>query len=257
MSASYSRCGRSVMCGITVCSLVLTNSVVIGQSKKERASNEKETKMIDDIANRNAPPKKVQGDGPTIPLFPKDYDWKEQARVVEALGRLEKESYAELWEELVQKSDDNRYSLTIRDKSSDAPYNESVGVFCSELAFWQLTGVFLRHLPDNPTPGKNGRSIRLTIVPRSSLKKWREERKNKSLYELQIEIGELMIKELAKVKTATEEEKNKAHKKIEAEIATLKKSKKPIMLKTRTSAFDALYDSKEAVRFRKRLGIGK
>lgn len=77
------------------------------------------------------------------------------------------------------------------------------------------------------------------------------------MYELQIEIGELVIKELAKVKIVAEEEKDRSHKKIEAEIAILKKSKNPIMLQTRTSAFEAIYDSREADRFRKKLGFDK
>ena len=257
MSVSYLRNRRCVLYAMAFCSLVLTNSALIGQSKNEHGSNREETKLIDEIANRNAPPKRVNCDGSTIPLFPKDYDWREQDRVFKSLGRLEKKSVPKLWEELVKKSDDSRYSLTIRDKSSDAPYNESVGFFCYELAYWQLTGVFMRHLPDDPRPGKDGRSVHLTIIPRNSLKKWREERKNKLMYELQIEIGELVIKELAKVKIVAEEEKDRSHKKIEAEIAILKKSKNPIMLQTRTSAFEAIYDSREADRFRKKLGFDK
>jgi hypothetical protein len=59
------------------------------------------------------------------------------------------------------------------------------------------------------------------------LSEWRKKRAEKSLYELQIEVCEEAIKELAEVKRVPQEQRDAARKKIEAEIATLKRTKRP------------------------------
>lgn len=248
-----SQCRGWTCFGMPICCLILTGTVLSGQAKKEDVPIRREAKMIDAIANRNRPPKIVERSGPDIPLFPKGYDWKEQHRVSVALGKLEADLDLKLWDELVKKVDDKRYSLTVADKASNAPHNLSVGDFCYELAEWRLAGVFLRHLPDDPR--KKGRSMRIIVVGRQTIKKWRQERKDKALYKLQIEVGELMLVELAKVQTVSQAEKDAARKKIEAEIKKVKESKQPTILKTRTSAFDSLYGANDAKRFRKQLGL--
>src|SRR5437899_2608445 len=66
-------------------------------------------KMIDALANRNRPPKLVDMDGDRLPLFPDEYDWKEDRRVRSALGKVRAERTAEMWEELVRGIGDERY----------------------------------------------------------------------------------------------------------------------------------------------------
>src|SRR5262249_58899734 len=58
-------------------------------------------KMIDALANRNRPPKLVpiEENGPRLPLFPANYDWKEHERVRTALGKVQREKTPEMWEE--------------------------------------------------------------------------------------------------------------------------------------------------------------
>jgi hypothetical protein len=186
--------------------------------------------MINALANLNRPPRLVKtSGGPRLPLFPAKYNWKEDERVRSALAKVVKEMTAEMWEELVCKIDDRRYCLTIKDKFEfHTMGNWTVGEFCVTLARDWLLGVCNQHLPNDPL--MDGYKIRLHVGPKGEWRKWRKQRTQKQLYELQIEVCEETIRELAKVTGIPKRVKEEARRKIEQEIAKLTRTKRPIFV---------------------------
>jgi hypothetical protein len=216
-----------VCCALSFSALTLAAAIVWGQNRGGQVvkrDTQAVAQMVDDIANRNRAPKFVDGPTHPVPLFPEDYDWGEQDRVRAALGELLKDTTDELWEELVRKQDDPRYSLTTRGRN-DRPYNRSVGYYCRDIARGRLVDVFRRHLPRDPN--KDGWPVSVDIGIKK-LAEWRKERKDKSLYQLQIETCELALKQLPEVEGVPEKEKDLARAGIEAEIENLKRRKGPI-----------------------------
>jgi hypothetical protein len=208
--------------------------------------------MVDDIANRNPAPQLVEVIGGELPLFSSHYDWKEQERVFEAVGKLYHDETVEGWEEMVRKANDLRYSLTLKNNSGTfALGNWTVGRFCRERAYWQLVGAFHRHLPRT---GEFRWRIPLEIgVQPMSLAEWRKKRMNKSLDELQIEVGELTLAQLASVKGVSTDEKQSSRKLIQAEIDKLQTTKRAVLRKSSVDKFER-YSADEAVEIRKEVG---
>src|SRR6266513_1585290 len=71
--------------------------------------------LIDALANRNPTPRIVRTVG-DVPLFDKNYNWKEQARVLDAIDAVRKQATPEMWELLVAHENDRRYLLTFADE---------------------------------------------------------------------------------------------------------------------------------------------
>jgi hypothetical protein len=219
---------------IILCALGLLGAAALGEEGRGPAAKreaKRVAKMVDALANRNKPPKLVTRRRPDLwprrlPLYPEGYDWKEERRVHRALDALLADRTAELWEELVRRWDDEPYCVVVMDGSMDDAFVVSVGSVCRNLAHDRLVGVFRRHLPDNPYG--DGRPLRLDVgFDARDLASWREVRAKKSLYELQVEACEEAVRQLAKVKGLSKEERAKARKKIEAEVARLRRAKRP------------------------------
>jgi hypothetical protein len=246
---------------VTLCALGLLGAAALGDGGKRPAAKreaKKVAKMVDALANRNKPPKVVDrrltgGAWPqTLPLYPDGYDWKEERRVHRALTALLADTSVELWEELVRSWDDERYCVVVMDGTLDDAYVRSVGAVCRDLAYARLTKVFRRHLP----PGLPPRGLRLDVgFDARDLASWREVRKKKSVYELQIEACQEAARALAKVKGLSKEEVAKAREKIEAEVAKLKKTKRPDLPKF-PEHFWKTYNAKDAKLARKTLKDG-
>ncbi len=226
---------RALMIG----SLSLLAAVVLGRATggpaekeptKGRTTAKQVAQMVEAIANRNKPPKIVRRDRvcpSRFPLYPKDYDWKEEERVGEALTKLEEDTSVELWEALVQKANDRRYCFASYSFSSADVEMNSVGGICYGLAYSRLCHVFMKHLPSYPP---HGSPIQMWDVIKD-FPTWRKARKDKALYQLQIEVCEIALRELPKLRAieVSDKEKAETRKKIQAEIAELRRSKKPVM----------------------------
>jgi hypothetical protein len=212
--------------------------------------------MINALANRNSPPKLVEAPVCWLPLYPADYDWKEEERVANALGKVSREKTAAMWEELVRHIDDDRYCRTLKDKNETfALGNWTVGRFCLTWADAWLIGVYVEHLPNDPN--KDGYPLYLDLKL-GNLKEWRKQRQDKQLYELQIEVCEKAI-ELLKVADVRQHEKDQAKKEIGVEIVTLRKTKRPIFtdyMPIRKLFFSAKEAAKIREELQKRKGAG-
>jgi hypothetical protein len=190
--------------------------------------------MVEAIASPNKPPKlnnEIRPGSRKRHRFPTDYDWKKQKKVYKALVKVYKDCSAEIWEELVHKIGDRRYSLTVTDKTNEDSYNLTVGDVCRELAYDRLVGVFVRHRPRDERGNEMHPRIRLDIGIKD-LAAWRKERKDKAFWELQIEVCERALQQLEMTPGATPANKKRARKKIQAEIKKLKRTKQPIVYKS-------------------------
>jgi len=215
-------------------------------------------KLIDAIANRNKPPRLVKTRDGKPPLFPAEYDWKEEERVKRAIRKVAESMTPEVWEVLLEKADDKRYALTL--KQLNGPGDDecavghwTVGQICREIAGKQLSDTYRKHLPRAET-----RPIGLLVGPYlGDLVAWRKKRKDKALYELQIEVCEMALAELAKVKEKEYDEgsptKAQALWRIKAQIQTLRKTKRPVFAEAESAAWYPSYDPDDAKRYREKL----
>ncbi len=186
-------------------------------------------KMVEAIANGNKQPKRISrraSKPQRFPLYPKDYDWKEEERVRKAVWNLSEDMSDEVWEALVQKANDRRYCIASSSGSSDDLEMWSVGRVCYHLAAFRLCEVFEKHLPSYPPRGP---VIQMRDVVKEDFPTWRKQRKDKALYQLQIEVCEIALRELPKLEAddISDKEKADARKKILAKIAELRRTKRP------------------------------
>ena len=196
--------------------------------KEVKVDSKEASKLVDAIVNRNKPPQIVRCRGylpSKVPLFPKDYDWKEEDRVRKALSKLNEDTSVALWDALVQKVDDPHYCVATYSGNTSDVEMRSVGQVCHRLAYGRLCDVFEQHLPSFPP---HGCPIYLQEVGRD-LPGWRKDRKDKALYQLQIEVCEITLRKLVELdaKEVSDKEKAEARKKIEAEIKELRRTKTP------------------------------
>lgn len=222
MTATSSRYRSFVSYAVPISILGLIGASALSEygrfaPNKGRATDERQefkqgmkeaTKMVAAIANHNKSPRIIKRRKVTpaaVPLFSKDYDWKEDERVQKALNKLSSDKSIELWEALVQRANDKQYCMTTYSWNNDDAENYTVGDVCSLLAYDRLCNVFVKHLP---SVAPYGCPVRLWSI-RDDLLTWRKERKRKSLYELQIEACEMAIRKLRQVSSNIVSDKEK------------------------------------------------
>jgi hypothetical protein len=197
-------------------------------------------KLVDAIVNHNQAPKKAfrpSGEPRRVALFPENYDWKEDVRVLDALHTLYRDRTVALWEELVRRESDPKYCITLVSVQTDDARIDSVGTVCHGLAYWRLLDLFQAHLSD--WEGRDGRPITL-VIDMQNLAVWRKERANKSLYQLQIEVGENALGQVSSVKGVSEDDKALARRKMKGEIARLKRTKQAYFVPHQGATFPYL-----------------
>lgn len=173
----------------TLC--VLTST---GQAKGHAKNDARAA--IEKLVNHNPVPRLVGDKGQRDPIFDVKYDWAEYHRVWMALRELAPKAEA-LWPELVKHLDDERYCMTAL-TWSDNTHNLTVGDVCHELISNILSNAYYQHLKPNSLDiyGRMGRPD--IARDKKKLKSWCEARRDKPLYELQMEACEWAVKRLTK-----------------------------------------------------------
>lgn len=158
-------------------------------------------RLIDGLANRNEPPTARQG--PNAPcgredfrIFRENYNWTEQRRVLGVLDMLIKKNSEVLWPYLVKHMDDKRYALT--GDVDGVGVNLTVGKICRAMVEGDLTEPFKRELQSMVSIQRkdNGYVILFQQLSFSTPEKWSTSWKSKPLWNLQIELGEMVIRRL-------------------------------------------------------------
>src|SRR5205807_236214 len=148
------------------------------------------------LVNRNKPPTLASRGRDSLPglvaVYPENYDWKEEERVRTAIRELRDDTTTEVWDELVRRRDDQRYCVVIATEKLNDAKIRTVGDVCSQLAYSKLTGMYRPHMPRR---GPDTRPLTPHLRDIKDLGDWRKDRANKPLYELQIEVGEMTLRE--------------------------------------------------------------
>jgi hypothetical protein len=206
-------------------------------------------KAIDAIASRNPEPS-IFGEAPDKKaLFEKSYDWKDQKRVEKAIQLLV-DHVEEAWPELVNHYSDNRYCITY--EAFDNATNFTVGGVCHWIIADALTEPSLRNWPRRAGIHVLFRLREPLLDPNEDLQKWCLARRDKKLYELQIEVCQIAI---AKVPTIIPElsdlQRHDLIKAIELEIASLQKTHKSVGITRWGKRLNLIrYSPKDAERMR-------
>lgn len=181
--------------------------------------------MVEALVNHNAPPM-IVNDGDGRAVFAENYDWSEQDRIPKLIATL-MDRAEEAWPELVHALDDKRYSVTFR--IHDYPSNWSVGNVCKEIISDYLARGYYFHSVADDADGRQWDVAMMNPVPRKDLTKWCQARKDKKLYELQIETCQWAITKIPDFfPKASEDSRRKAIVAIKAEITLLDATRKPL-----------------------------
>ncbi|HEX7378020.1 MAG TPA: hypothetical protein VF278_12945 [Pirellulales bacterium] len=225
----------------TFCARALAQAPL--ETRRELAS------MIDAMANRNPEPEVIGKGARAKPLFADDYDWDEDKRARRAFGAI-RDDHEELWEELLNHFDDKRYAWTAEVNGASVE-KKTVGGLCRLLASHRLRSPFEEFLPVNEI----GRPVRPDLGFGGDLVRWREDRADMSLYELQIQVCESAIKSLkieGRKQGVPDREIRESCAKIQERINQIRREKRPFF---RRLMLDSYYHYKpgDADRIRKEL----
>jgi hypothetical protein len=213
-------------------------------------------RLIDAVASRNLAPKLIGERGFAYPAFSKDFHWEDQKRVQAAEWTLAQDASNDLIGCLVKHFHDKRYSATC-ELNECYPENYTVGDICEMVAEKKLMCAYLRHLKPGGTAHYGGPTF--NYVPEGSrdflpdslqrelhysspiqthdgFAKWYQARRDKPLYELQIEMCEWAIKKAKNAKGIADKPKKEFIAAVKNQIESLKKNKKPIVDPSRWSA---------------------
>jgi hypothetical protein len=184
-------------------------------------------RLIDSLANHNEQPRFQINS----PIFAVNYDWNEQDRVVKVINFLIEHNSVDLFPRLIKNLDDKRYSLTC--EINGHAFNMTIGYICWTVAYKNLLAPFRGSWPN--------RSEIINVIsggdkiyyppPYPNLKEWYQARKDKPLWEMQIEIGEWAIKTIENSNEISEHDKSIGIRMTKEVIDMLRKTKKPIFIK--------------------------
>jgi hypothetical protein len=153
------------------------------------AVHDKGERLIKALATTNHSPKLFRGDD-WWPLFPTGFDWKEYARVREAIKGLADNSEQE-WPSIVEHMTDTDYCFTVR--IIEGASNFSRGDVCVQIARSWLVGGDSIFVPDS-CPEK----FMPPFKGPKELQKWCRARRDKSFVEIQIEAADLAVATIRK-----------------------------------------------------------
>jgi len=217
-------------------------------------------KLVDSLANKNSAPKLVGGAEAREPIFDKNYDWREQARIREALQVLV-DHVEDAWPALVQHVADTQYSLTASMDHDGG--NLSVGSVCSSIITANICMLYAGCLPRAAEDLRwSLRSPDILYGDDASIKSWCTSRKHKKLWELQIEVAEWVVKKIESCREEGLEERDrqKSINVLRKRIQKMQESKKAVVLKDIRDAWPCdvrYYNSEWAARIRNTQGSSK
>lgn len=191
------------------------------------------TKRIDSLASKNTAPRLTRNNVIYEPSFARDYDWKDQRRVLKELNALAQCDDPELWDILIAHGEDQRYSFTARRFGPNA-YNFSVGSACRMLAGEQLLWIGRM----NSDPDSRGKPDVIVNLGLRDLAKWRSERREKALWELQVELLDQAALEVGKLERLSDDQKKALIAQIERDKDGISRSRKAVFIRVHLDSFD-------------------
>lgn len=213
-------------------------------------------KFIEGLVNRNPAPKfqKIGTSGSLEPVFEETYDWKEKSRVFQEVRGLTDHTEV-LWPELVKHLEDDRYCIDLAGDGGFHTY--TVGEVCRKIVIDALGQSYQQFVPRRTKTAVGRYSRPMGLVEAKEIKKWCDDRKDKKLYELQIESARWAIDELKKAPAdqwVTVQERDDWIAKIEISVQELQKTKKAYSVHSFRGDYWSTYKAERAAETRARLG---
>lgn len=227
----------------------------------EDVENGKVGKLLQELVSRNSAPELKKHEirellplGPNeVPIFPQDFDWENQKKIIQAAVRLAKTDSIEAWEELLKHLDDDRYCFTWRVDAYRDPINFSVGDVCSRLAHNRLNQLFLKVLEDK---GFDERDRPIFIEYKSEdmndLRKWREARSHFTLDQLQLEVGQRILDAVPTIKFISDKTRAELRQEITDKMDEIKRKQAPLQTHLGSDEFFT-YTAADAKKIREKL----
>ncbi len=218
---------------------------VIAKTAAPLIVNQKGERLINALTTTNDPPELFKTtSGLRTPIFPANFNWKEYARVRAAIKDLES-NIEEAWPSVIEHLTDPGFCFTV--ERYDSAHNDSRGDVCYEIARSWLNRAYAGLMPmDRPLyqyQAPNGMKHEL-------LQEWCRARRDKKLYEMQIEAGEWAISIIPKESKMPKELQDKAISDIQERIAKLRETRKPIPGSFFVTDVVCPYAEKDAPRYR-------
>lgn len=178
---------RSTMALILSCFIFVTT----GHAQDKGGRNDRVKELINALASVNPVPTKRSG--PDL-KYPANYDREKQELVRDAKREL-KALGPTAFESLVESWDDNRYCLTYSIGINGYMYNATVGRICKVIMFDQIQPFGIWPRTDDDPRGKPKRPSypSVYLADAKAAKRWLEEHKDKSLYEIQLMVVDWVI----------------------------------------------------------------
>jgi hypothetical protein len=211
--------------------LLLWISCTCAAIAQEKVPDADYAKLIDSFANKNPVPKLIGESYEKKAVFARDYDWKENARVIKAIEAVIKNADV-AWPALIEHLDDERFCLVYYVSIATPEYArlESVGSVCREIVLGNITELYDRHLPGYKSSNRVRRPDYIPTKP-DELKKWCQEQQEgeHSLAALQLQAAEWGLKKVPELDEPSEEEIKESVRAIKNEIAEAKKRGMPLL----------------------------
>jgi hypothetical protein len=184
------------------------------------ANVDKGEQLIKALVTSNRPPRLHNGPESVFPIFPTDFDWKEYARVRDAIKDLEANS-EEVWPSIVEHMCDTDYCFTAR--FIDSAKNYSRGDVCYRIAQTWINGAYRGFMP-----GGEGQNLRLPAKGPKALKEWCRKRRNQTFVASEIDAADWAISTIQDEGLAPQESIDRAIDGIRARISKIREMNKPI-----------------------------
>ena len=162
--------------------------------------------LIEQLVNKNLPPKLVGAKDELKPIFDRGYKWSEDERIAAATQVLI--NFAdEALPALLKHFDDKRFSMTYYSSADTTAANFDVGRVCHEIVAESLSRAFCEYVPEGD---ETVYKLRTADAGAShDLRTWCIERRDKPFYELQIEQCQLAVRRIEELKTDSVDDKDK------------------------------------------------
>jgi hypothetical protein len=163
-------------------------------------------RLFSDLASHNKAPQIVRIGDKIVPLFPEDYDWSDQDRVLREISSIARLNADLLWPKLF-KCRDTRYALTV--SRDGVAMNLSVKDLCKEIAAICFSEPYWRNMQD--FAGDITRVIPEQDKFESNPELWLADGWKSELYQLQISGCEWAIGEMTSNNTIKAADSNGLH----------------------------------------------
>lgn len=203
-------------------------------------------RLIEALATTNRAPRLYKGPEFDYPIFPTDFDWKEYARVRDAIKDLDANS-ENVWPSIVEHMSDTDYCFTAR--FIDSAVNYSRGDVCSRIAQTWINGAYRGFMP-----GGEGQNLRLPAEGPKALQDWCRKRRNKTFVEIEIDAADWAITTIQDEGLAPQESIDRAIDGIRARISKIRETNKPIRGQFFMRDTIIPYSAEEAARIKNLIG---